>query len=87
MKLILDRIDVSQRGVKIATFESDYGMITISEKNMPEGFINELFINAIVEAELVDGKLSDPIIMTDESEKKERIMRSRLNGLFKKGKK
>ena len=87
MKLILDRITQNQSGKRIATFECGEDEIDISEDNMPHGFMNTLFVNAIVEAEYKNGKLINPIILTEESENKQAEMKNRLHNLFKKGKK
>lgn len=87
MRLILDRIGLNNENKRIATFECEDEYIDINEDNMPKGFIDKLFVNAIVEGEYTDGKLINPVILIEETEKKEAEMKKRLSSIFKKGKK
>ena len=87
MRLILDRIGLNNENKRIATFECEDEYIDINEDNMPNGFIDKLFVNAIVEGEYTDGKLINPVILIEETEKKEAEMKKRLSSIFKKGKK
>ena len=81
MKYILDSIAENQNGERIATFECGDEMIDINELNMPYGFIDKLYNGAIVQAELVDGKFLNPVILEKETENKLSEMRSRLSNL------
>ena len=81
MRLILDRIVENRQGEKTAVFESNDCMVEISENDMPSGFIKQLTYGIIIEARLVDGKLIDPILLTNETEKKLDANRQRLNRL------
>lgn len=87
MKFILDTIAENQRGEKIATFECGDEMISINEKDMPNGFIDKLFNGAIIEAELVNGKLANPVILEKETNEKKSEMRTRLDRLRNRNKK
>ena len=81
MKLILDRISQNQEGERIAVFECDENMIEINENDMPDGVFDQLNYGIIIEAKLVDGKLINPILLKDETEKKLELNRARLNRL------
>ncbi len=87
MRFILDSIAENQRGERIATFECGEKMISINENDMPNGFVDTLFNGAIIEAELVNGKLVDPVILEKESQDKMAEMHSRLNRLRNRNKK
>lgn len=81
MKLILDRISENRQGEKIVAFECDDKLLEINEKDMPEGFIDKLTYGIIIEAELTDGKLTNPVLLTEETEDKLSKNRERLNRL------
>lgn len=81
MKLILDRIAQNQQGEKIAVFECDDNMIEINENDMPNGIFEQLSYGIIIEAQIVNGKLINPILLKDETEKKLELNRGRLNRL------
>lgn len=87
MKIYLDRVDVDCNDKKIATFEVDGEMIDFGEEQMPSGFANMLISNAIVECEVVNGCIINPVILYEETKKKEEEMKSRLHRLFKRSKK
>ena len=83
MKIILDRIDMDEMGLPIATFEVGGGMMTFGSDKMPKGFTDELISNAIVECEIVDGCIVNPVVLYDETKQREEKMRKRLQGLNK----
>jgi hypothetical protein len=83
MKIILDRIDLDGNGSKIATFEVDERFIAFSHMQVPDGFFDSLIPNAIVECEIIDGKIVNPVVLVEETKEAEEKMRRRLNGLFK----
>ena len=87
MKFILDRIGTNGDNKRIATFECDGNYIDVFEDNMPSGFMDKLFVNAIVESEYTDGKMINPVILAEETDKKVNEMKNRLSSIFKKGKK
>ena len=81
MRLVLDRIAENANGEKIATFECGDSYIDINEKNMPNGFIDQLEVNHIVEAEIENGVLLNPKILFEETKKEVDNMRVVLNRL------
>ena len=87
MKLVLDRIEKTQEGKRIAVFENGDSFINIHEDNMPSGFIDELKAGIIIEAELIDNTLYAPKLLLKETEDKHKEMSSRLNSLFNRNKK
>ncbi|MBQ7760652.1 MAG: hypothetical protein IJ400_01235 [Clostridia bacterium] len=87
MRFVLDSIAENQRGERIATFECGEKMISINENDMPNGFIDTLISSAIVEAELIDGKMVNPVILEKETKDKKAEMRSILNRLRNRNKK
>lgn len=87
MKIILDRIDKDQNDISIACFEGEDGdILLISELDMPQDFIKKLFIGAIVECEIENGKIVSASILYDETKKREEKMKSKLKNLFNKRK-
>ena len=86
MRLVLDRIERLQDGEKIAVFEGDTASYDILEVNMPKDFANLLEVGMIIDAEITDGKLVSPKILTDETNKKREEMSTRLNNLFNRNK-
>ena len=82
MRLILDRIAKNQEGERIATFECGEASYYISEENMPVGFLDSLKSGMIIEAEVVENSLINPEILYEETEKKQKEMKNRLNNLF-----
>ena len=83
MRIILDRIDMNEQGLPIATFEVGEKTATFTVEQMPRGFAEQLIPNAIVECEIVDGAIVSPIILYEETKQKENEMRNRLHSLFK----
>jgi hypothetical protein len=86
MRMILDRIEITQSGQKIAIFEKDEEFISISEENMPKGLINTLEVGDILEVEIVENKIIFAKVLKDETESKRSEMKSRLSNLFKRKK-
>ena len=86
MKIYLDRIDRDKDGNLIATFELEGEMVCFEEDQMPEGFADTLIKNAIVECEIIDGCIVNPVLLHEETKKKEEEMKNRLHKLFKKDK-
>ena len=86
MRLVLDRIEKIQNGKRIAVFECGDKLLDIHENNMPDGFIDELAIGMILEAEIKDERLISPLILLEETDKKHKEMKSRLDNLFKRKK-
>ena len=82
MKIFLDRIDSDQNGNKIASFEVNEEVISFRPEQMPSGFVEMLIPNAIVECEIVDGKIVSPTILYEETKQKEEEMKKRLKRLF-----
>ncbi len=76
MKIYLDRIDSNHKGEKIAVFECNDETIAFHQNNMPKGFIDELTMGIIVEAEIKDGVLVNPKLLIDETN--ERLAKNRL---------
>lgn len=87
MKLILDRIEETQGGKKIAVFECGDNFYNIHEDNMPLGLIKEIQCGTILEAEIEDGNLLSPKILYEETEIKQNEMKNRLKNLFNRNKK
>ena len=83
MKIFLDRIAKNQYGENVATFEVDGEMVSFAEAKMPSGFASSLIPNAIVECDIVDGCIINPVILYEETKQKEEEMKKRLNSLFK----
>ena len=69
------------RGEKIAVFEVNDSFIEISENDMPNGFINKLTYGIIIEADLVENKLANPVLLIEDTESKMQTNRARLNRL------
>ena len=86
MKIILDRIDMNDKGLPVATFEVGEKMVAFCSEQMPAGFVDSLIANAIVECEIVDGCMINPVILYEETKQKENEMRNRLHSLFKRNK-
>ncbi len=86
MKIYLDRIDKDQNDNIIATFEVDGEMVSFAKGQMPEGFAHTLIKNAIVECEIVNGCIVNPVILHEETKQKEEEMKNRLHSLFKRKK-
>ena len=86
MKIYLDRIDKDQNGLPVATFEVNEEMVTFKAEQMPLGFAENLIPNAIVECEIVNGTIVNPVILHEETKKKEEEMRNRLHSLFRRKK-
>lgn len=82
MRLILDRIEKTQNGKKIAVFEMEDKMIKIDENNMPSGFIDQIEIGDIIEAELDGNKIISAKVLKEETQEKRKEMKSRLSNLF-----
>ena len=82
MRLILDRIEKNQEGKRIAVFECGENSYYITEDNMPLGFIENLKNGFIIEADVVNDLLINPEILFEETEKKQKEMKNRLNNLF-----
>ena len=87
MRLVLDKIEKTQNGNKIAVFEGENTTYEFFETNMPDGFLESLKVGMIIEAEIVDGSLVCPNILIEETNKKREEMSSRLKGLFNRNKK
>ena len=87
MRLVLDKIEKTQNGNKIAVFEGENTTYEFFETNMPDGFLESLRVGMIIEAEIVDGSLACPSILIEETNKKREEMSSRLKGLFNRNKK
>ena len=81
MRLVLDRILENQKGEKIAVFEVNDKFIEINESDMPVGFIDKLSYGIIIEADLIENKLVNPVLLTEETENKMQVNRMRLNRL------
>ena len=86
MKIILDRIDKNQDGMDVASFEVEGSMLYFTSEQMPNGFMEKLIPNAIVECEIVNGSIVSPTILFEETKQKEEEMKKRLKGLFTKRK-
>lgn len=86
MKIFLDRIDMDENGLPVATFEVEDKMVSFKSNQMPTGFAKELIANAIVECEIVDGCIVSPVILYEETKEKENEMKNRLHSLFKRKK-
>ena len=86
MKIYLDRIDRDKDGNLIATFEVDGETVCFEKEQMPAGFAETLIKNAIVECEIIDGTIVNPVLLHEETKKKEEEMKNRLHKLFKKDK-
>lgn len=87
MRLILDRIEKNSRGVRIAVFEASDENIEINELSMPDGFMDKLFVGAIIDAQIENEKIISAQILLDETEEKRASMRSRLDALKRRNKK
>lgn len=86
MRLVLDRIEKTQNGERIAVFEGDKDSYNISEKNMPGDFFNLLKVGMIIDAEIINDSLISPEILIDETDQKRNEMKSRLSNLFNRNK-
>ena len=86
MKIVLDRIEKTQNGNRIFVFDGDKETYNIGENDIPKDIINELKVGMMIETEIIDGKLSSPTLLIDESNDKIDEMNSRLNNLFKRKK-
>jgi len=87
MRLVLDRIEKTQKGERIAIFECGNDQINISEENMPFGFIDKLNAGMIIEAQIVNNTLNSPKILYKETDEKQNEMNTRLSNLFNRNKK
>ena len=87
MRIILDRIDMDEQGKPVATFEVAEETVAFHSEQMPNGFVDDLIPNAIVECEIIGGAIVNPVILHEETKKKETEMRNRLHSLFKRSKK
>ena len=83
MKIFLDRIAKNQYGEDVATFELDGMTVSFDAAQMPSGFVRSLIPNAIVECDIVDGCIVNPVILYEETKRKEEEMKKRLNSRFK----
>ena len=83
MKIFLDRIAKNQYGEDVATFELDGVMVNFGAGQMPSDFVASLIPNAIVECDIVDGCIVNPVILFEETKQKEEEMKKRRNSLFK----
>ena len=81
MRLVLDKIEKTQNGNKIAVFEGENTTYEFFETNMPDGFLESLRVGMIIEAEIVDGSLVCPSILIEETNKKIGEIMDRLNVL------
>ncbi len=82
MRIILDRIEKTQSGKRIAVFEADDEFIKISEDNMPKGLIDQLEVGDILEVKLDQDKIISAEILKEEADTKRAEMKSRLSNLF-----
>ncbi len=82
MKLILDRIEKTEEGKRIAVFENDDEFIKISEENMPNGLIDDVAVGDIIEVEIKNGIIISAKILKEETNSKRNEMKSRLGNLF-----
>lgn len=87
MRLVLDRIEKTGDGKRIAVFEYGESFYYIDESKMPKGFMDELFEGAILEGEIEESSLKNPVILKEETEKEQQKMKNRLNNLFNRNKK
>lgn len=87
MKIILDRIVSDEYGKRIAVFEIENDFRNVHEDNMPPELINKIKAGDIVDAEIRGNVISSAIILTSETEQKEKEMKTRLNSLFSRNKK
>lgn len=83
MRIILDRIDRDSQGNRIATFEVGDNMVSFGCQQVPKGFFDELIPNAIVECEIIDNEIVNPVVLTEETLENEEKMKKRLHSLFK----
>ena len=83
MRIYLDRVDYDQFGNKIATFEVDGKMVSFDIKQAPIDFFDELIPNAIVDCEIIDNKIVNPLVLIKETQVAEENMKKRLSSLFK----
>ncbi len=83
MKIFLDRIDMDENGLPVATFEVEDKMVSFKSNQMPVGFAEALIPNAIVECEIVNGTIVNPVILHEETKQKEEKLKNRLHSLFK----
>ena len=86
MKIYLDRIDKDQNGMPVVAFEVNEETVIFKSNQMPNGFVDSLIPNAIVECEIVDGCIVNPVVLYEETKQKEKEVRSRLHNLFKRKK-
>lgn len=87
MKLILDRIEKNQNGEKIAVFECGDTFYYITEANMPQNALLKLSVGDIIEADLKENRILSLTVLSEETEKKQEEMNTRLKNLFNRGKK
>lgn len=83
MRIILDRIDTDKNGFAVATFEVGEKTVAFGSDQMPNGFVEKLIPNAIVECEIVNGNMVNPTILFEETKQREEEMKNRLHRLFK----
>lgn len=87
MRLILDRIEENESGLKIAVFEAGESFAYVAENNMPSGLIDKLTDGLILEADYSNGIIYSAIPLIEETEEKKRKMKNRLSSLFNRNKK
>lgn len=83
MKLVLDRIEENENGIKIAVFENGTVMIYVDENSMPSELLCKLRAGIILDADYSDGKIIGAEILSDEENEKRASMRERLDRLKK----
>ena len=86
MRIYLDRVATDKNGLPVATFEVGDEMVAFGVDKTPKSFIDELVPNAIVECEIVDGCIVNPVILYEETKQREEQMKNRLHSLFKRKK-
>ena len=82
VKIILDRVSKDQSGKIVAVFEVEDNMVTFKDGQMPKEFAENLIPNAIVECEIVDGCIVNPVILYEETKQRENEMKELLNQIF-----
>ena len=81
MRLILDRIEKTAYGKRIAIFEKDDGFIEISEDNMPSDLIDKLKVGDVID-EIKGERIISAKILEAETASRRKEMKSRLGNLF-----
>lgn len=82
MRLMLDRIEKTAYGKRIAIFEKDDGFIEISEDNMPNDLIDKLKVGDVIDAEIKGERIISAKILEAETTSRRKEMKSRLGNLF-----